>query len=265
MITLSIVSHRQAALVASLLSDVARVGSHHVTTIIVTHNVPEDVPAWPDALASRITTIHNATPRGFGANHNQAFERCTTPYFTVMNPDLRLIGDPFDQLLAPFSTERNRSVAGHRLGMVAPAIVTDEGFPADSTRGLMTPLNVIRRRLVMTSRTPSSMPDWLAGMFLLLSSGTFRAIGGFDERYFMYCEDFDLCARLRLEGWRFEVAEQAVVVHMAQRASHRSRRHLLWHVASLARMWLSATFWRYRRLLRAERSHDFGRQLVPRE
>ena len=250
MITLSIVSHRQAALVATLLDDIARVASPHVTAIVVTHNVEEPAPTWPESLAPRIVTIANASPRGFGANHNAAFERSTTPYFAAMNPDLRLIADPFDALLAPF--ESCAADAAH-VGAAAPTIVAADGTPEDAARCLITPIELIRRRISRAHRTPSKNPQWLAGMFMLVSSAAFRAVGGFDERYFMYCEDFDLCARLRLNGWRFEVVEKAVVVHAAQRASHRSLRHLTWHIASLLKMWSSSAFWRYRRLLIEER------------
>jgi len=265
MITLSIVSHLQATLIVALLEDVARVDSPLVSAIIVTHNVPEPMPAWPASLAARITTIQNPIPQGFGANHNAAFRHCKTPFFTVMNPDLHLIDDPFDRLAALFKMDRDAPARARRIGMAAPYIVTPEGIPEDSARNLMTPIDVIRRRLPLADRTPSRVPHWLAGMFLFVSSAAFREVGGFDERFFMYCEDFDLCARLRLDGWEFEVADDAVVVHMAQRASHRSRRHLFWHLTSLTRMWTSSAFWRYRRLLKAERHTDYGRHLVPRE
>ncbi len=258
MITLSIVSHRQASLVATLLDDVARIASPLVGAIVVTHNVPEDVPPWPASLASRIVTIRNAEPRGFGANHNAAFARCTTPYFSVMNPDLHLIDDPFERLVA------RMTVDGRAVGIVAPYIVTPDGTPEDSARDLMTPVDVLRRRFPRADRTPSAIPHWLAGMFLLVSTQAFFAVGGFDERFFMYCEDFDLCARMRLHGWAFEVADDAVVIHAARRASHRSHRHLLWHVRSLARMWTSSAFWRYRRLLRDERRKGYGGLLVRR-
>ena len=252
MITLSIVSHRQASLVAALLDDIARVDSPHVTAIVVTHNVPETIPPWPRSLAARITTIVNPQPQGFGANHNAAFERCATPYFAVMNPDLHLIGDPFDALIDEFRTGPWADPSPKGIGMVAPYIVTADGIPEDSARSLMTPLAVVRRRLHRRSRRPSAMPHWLAGMFLVVSSDAFRTVGGFDERFFMYCEDFDLCARMRLDGWGFEVVDSTTVVHAAQRASHRSRRHLLWHLSSLVKMWTSSAFWRYRRLLISE-------------
>lgn len=259
MITLSIVSHRQASLVSALLDDVARVASPLVEKIVVTLNVAEDVPPWPPSLVDRIETVRNAEPRGFGANHNAAFTRCSTPWFSVMNPDLHLIDDPFERLVA-----RTSSTAGPKVGIVAPYIVTPEGVPEDSARDLMTPFDVLRRRFPRAARAPSPIPHWLAGMFLFVSADAFAAVGGFDERFFMYCEDFDLCARMRLAGWRFEVADDAVVIHSARRASHRSRRHLMWHVRSLARMWTSSAFWRYRRLLRDERRKDYGRLLVRR-
>jgi N-acetylglucosaminyl-diphospho-decaprenol L-rhamnosyltransferase len=262
-ITLSIVSHQQASLIKGLLDDVARVASPLVSLIVITHNAPEPVPEWPASLASKIVTIHNDQPKGFGANHNAAFTHCTTPYFVVMNPDLHLMDDPFEKLVALVSARR--PAGGSRgVGMAAPWIVTANGVPEDSARNLMTPMDVLRRRFPFADRAPALLPHWLAGMFLFLSAPAFRAVDGFDERYFMYCEDFDLCARLRLAGWDIEVVEDAVVVHDAQRASHRSRRHLAWHVESLFRMWTSSTFWRYRRLLKDEKAADDDDRLLAR-
>jgi GT2 family glycosyltransferase len=82
-------------------------------------------------------------------------------------------------------------------------------------------------------------------MFLLARSKAFAAVGGFDERFFMYCEDADLSIRLQLAGWRVRQIPDASVVHAAQRASRGSTRHVLWHVSSLSRHWASAAFWRY--------------------
>lgn len=251
MITLSIVSHLQATLIAKLLDDIARIDSPDVSSIIVTHNVPEVVPAWPGRMTEKITTIVNEAPQGFGANHNAAFRRCVTPYFVVMNPDLHLTTDPFAWLVERFVLRASEEVAPQRIGMAAPFIMAADGSPEDSVRSLMTPIDLLRRRL-QPNRVPAVMPHWLAGMFLFVASDAFHAIGGFDERFFMYCEDFDLCARMRLAGWSFEVVETAVVIHAAQRASHRSGRHLMWHLSSLVKLWTSSTYWRYRRMLIAE-------------
>ena len=261
MITISIVSHSQAALVADLLDDLARIASPLIDAIILTRNVAEEFRSFPTALAHKILTVENRTRKGFGTNHNAAFSHCKSPVFAILNPDLRIPHDPFPRMVEALGNLKvanddhvDRSDHANRAarGLVAPMIVSSEGVREDSARTLLTPFELIERR-VLGKRDRAARPDWLAGMFLLVRSDAFARVGGFDSRYFMYCEDFDLCARLRLNGWRFEVVEDAIVVHAAQRASHRSLRYLAWHVSSLLKMWSSSAFWRYRRLLIEER------------
>jgi GT2 family glycosyltransferase len=105
----------------------------------------------------------------------------------------------------------------------------------------------------LTSANAASTGDpvWIAGMFMVVSSSAFHLVGGFDEGLRLYCEDFDLCARLRLAAYRLKVVDTVSATHLAQRASRRSPRHLRWHLQSLLRVWTTPVFWRYRRLLKA--------------
>lgn len=250
MMTLSIVSHRQGPLLAALLDDIARIDSALVSAIVITRNIEEDPIAVPAALKAMTTVVDNAVPRGFGANHDAAFAHCATPLFAVINPDIRIATDPFTAIVARFDLAESGTAT---VGLVSPRITAPDGRDEDAARELITPWRLIRRRLMHRDRTAVAHFDWLAGMFLVVRSDAFRKVGGFDTRYFMYCEDFDLCARLRLAGWRLVRTTDASVVHDARRASLRSRQHLVWHVSSLIRMWTSSAFWRYRRLLLAER------------
>jgi hypothetical protein len=77
-------------------------------------------------------------------------------------------------------------------------------------------------------------------MFMLFQSKTFREIGGFDERYFLYYEDADICTRLWRQGRPVMIVPEAEVIHDAQRRSHRNLRYLKWHLGSMARY-----LWRY--------------------
>lgn len=241
MITLSIVSHRQGPLVTALLQDIARIASPRVAAIIVTRNLPEAPFIVPDTLRAITTVVDNAKPVGFGANHNAAFDRCVTPHFIVLNPDIRLLDDPFAAIATSLGTAR--------VGLAAPDIVAPDGRREDAARKLITPWGLLAHRVMPGRRLAAAEFDWLAGMFMAIRSEAFREVGGFDKRFFLYCEDFDLCARLRLAGWQIAVVDQVRVVHAAQRTSHRSMKYLRWHFTSLWKMWTSAAFWRYRAML----------------
>jgi len=79
-------------------------------------------------------------------------------------------------------------------------------------------------------------------MFMLVRQQAYAELGGFDERFFMYCEDHDFCLRLQLADWKMQAEDDVVVLHEAQRLSHSSLRALRWHLASLAKTWISLAF-----------------------
>jgi GT2 family glycosyltransferase len=70
---------------------------------------------------------------------------------------------------------------------------------------------------------------------MLFRSSAYAKIAGFDERYFMYVEDVDVCTRLWKAGLKVMVCPSAVVIHEARHASRRSWAHLRWHITSLLR------------------------------
>ena len=72
-------------------------------------------------------------------------------------------------------------------------------------------------------------------MFILFRSEAYMQVKGFDERYFMYYEDADIGRRLARKGWKTMLEPNTTVIHDAQRASHRSIRHLQWHLKSMFR------------------------------
>ena len=121
-VALSVVSHAQNWLVNQLLADLAQFRATGLS-IIVTQNARD-----PDALARRqdAEVIINDRPRGFGANHNAAFRRCSAPYFCVVNPDIRLNMDPFPALV-----EALRGMDG---AVAGPRVSDPAGRTEDSAR-----------------------------------------------------------------------------------------------------------------------------------
>ena len=237
-ITASVVSHGQIELVNALIGDLIRYASAPLRRLVVTLNVPEPAPAGCGPAPFEIRIVRNERPLGFGANHNRAFLHCDTPWFAVLNPDLRFQSDALGLLLA--SSEPGD-------GLLAPLVLNADGTAADAARRLPTPAGVLRRRLRPRSNRPDPDFDWLAGMCLLVNAEAFRSLGGFDERFFMYCEDTDLSLRMQLAGWRLRQVPGVSLVHDARRQSRRSGRHLRWHVASMLRLWASPVFRHYAR------------------
>lgn len=223
-----------------LLEQLDRYCAEVIEKVVVTVNIPEQELLDPAAYRFPVQRVINAKPCGFGANHNAAFKHCGSEWFLVLNPDIRLNGDVLHPLLM---------CVGADDGVATPRIIEpgSSQLGPQPHRALLTPLEILSRN--RPGYYPPSKPDWIPGMFMLLRARAYRQIGGFNTRYFMYGEDFDLCARLRLAGWSICVAENMQVVHDARRASRSDKRHLIWHFASLLKVWASSAFWRYRALL----------------
>lgn len=235
MLTISIVNHGHGQMSSSLCKQL--LSFSHIKQIILTCNIPEplNLPKSP-----KIRRIDNLVPKGFGANHNAAFQHCTQPFFCVLNPDIELSENPFPQLLA--------TIEAQQASLVAPRIISLSGQPEDSIRHFPTISSLFRKLLHGNEgRHPESAsdqqitlnPDWVAGMFMLFRSSDFAVIKGFDERYFLYYEDVDICARLHKANKIIVADLNATAIHHAQRASHKNLRHMRWHLTSMIRyLWL---------------------------
>jgi N-acetylglucosaminyl-diphospho-decaprenol L-rhamnosyltransferase len=235
-------------MVAQLLADLDECNLPADTRVVLTLNLSQEPFAAGTYRRFRLLVIRNEAPRGFGANHNAAFQHCTTRWFAVLNPDVRLPEDPFPTLC-------EQAVHLASSGVIAPRILNSRGQVEDSVRSLPTPWSIAARvfsrrfgraRMAASGRSPSSHNapfHWLVGMFMLFSAEAFQRIGGFDERFFLYYEDYDICARLHRAGFAATQVDNARAVHDGQRTSRRSARYLKWHLQSLMRVWTSGMFW----------------------
>jgi N-acetylglucosaminyl-diphospho-decaprenol L-rhamnosyltransferase len=241
MITISIVSHGQGGMLDQLLADLGCVASTSAIEIIITENIADDYHLTNVPTACPVHFIRNAEPKGFGANHNQAFAKASGDLFCILNPDIRIHDDPFPVL--------SNQLALANAGAIAPAIVAPNGLVEDSARHFPTPWSLARRmtggpdgRYHFVLGEPPQFVDWVAGMFILFDMMVFREIGGFDTRFFMYCEDIDISARIWRARRSVQVCPLVTAVHDAQRASRRNFEHLRWEVTSYLRYFIHHPF-----------------------
>ncbi len=241
MISISIVSHAQNAMVNRLLADLAVIEPRLEYAIIVTENIPDEVEIVRDVAGKDVRLIRNASPQSFARNHNNAFKKADGKYFCVLNPDVRWVQPVFAKLLT--------HIENGGVEIVAPLVLDSIGVAQDSFRRFPTPGELFRRRFLHLGLEPMAFvrgefanPDWVAGIIMLMPAVVYRELGGFDERYRMYFEDVDFCARAKLAGKRIGVDTGVAVHHEAHRSSRKSWRYFLWHVLSAFRFFTSPVY-----------------------
>lgn len=242
--SISIVSHGHKRFIVPLLQDLAALGRRDCE-LILTLNLQEDLGVDYDALPFPVVLIRNPTPKTFAENHNAAFVASQGEHFVVLNPDIRIVSDPFDAMLA--------LLRKYPKSVCAPLIVNRHGGVEDSARNFPTPIFLVKKLIdklfklrlasdFVLAENDVSMPDWVAGMFIVVPRTIYGSLGGLDEHYRMYYEDVDFCARARLAGYQVMVDGHVKVIHEAQRASHRNLRYLRWHLGSALRFFTSSVF-----------------------
>ncbi len=207
-----------------LLGCIDSLRSDGVEQIVVVDNASRD--ASVEALRAHDPSVEVlALDRnlGFAAAANRGVALTTTPYVAILNPDL-VLDPPVSKALVE-TMERDEG-----LGLVGPRIRTPDGSLYPSVRmfpnfvdaaghaflHFVWPTNPFTRRYRMLD-WDHDMPadvDWVAGTFMMARRRAWDEIGGFDEDFFMYLEDVDLCRRMHDAGWRVGYEPAASVVHV---------------------------------------------------
>jgi GT2 family glycosyltransferase len=231
-LTISIVSHGQSHLIKDLISDLNGLKLKNVE-IVITLNIPENESHY-SCIQYPVTMVRNYKPKGFGENHNHAFSISKGDYFLVLNPDIRMNYFDVDSFLNPMHNSN--------VGLVGPIVKNSKGLMEDTIRKFPNLYKLIAKIFKDNSISDyeiGSHPfvvDWLAGMFMLFRREAFADVGGFDsKRFFMYYEDVDICKRLHKINWLVMVNPEMIVVHDAQRQSHKNLKHFIWHFTSAIR------------------------------
>jgi N-acetylglucosaminyl-diphospho-decaprenol L-rhamnosyltransferase len=243
--TISIVSHGHRNFVFSVLTDLANLNRNDID-VVVTWNLKAEQPShFENAYPFRIISLVNDLPKGFAANHNAAFQHCSGKNFVVLNPDISIPVDPFPEILEVLE-KYTRCIC-------APTIVNSQLAVEDSARSFPSPYSLTKKAFVKLLRLqPLSEaipekdglmnPDWIAGMFMVIPAPIYQKLGGLEERYHLYYEDVDFCARARLAHIEIYVIKHVAVIHHAQRTSHTNWRFFKWHLTSAARFFLSRAY-----------------------
>jgi len=166
---------------------------------------------------------------GYAAAANVGIAATAAPVVAVCNPDLDVVPGTGAAMVARLDAEPDLAALGPRIenpdGSLYPSARRDPGIGdaiGHALFGLVAPRNRFTRhyrQLDVDAAQPRDV-DWASGAMLFLRRSALTSVGGWDERYFMYMEDVDLCWRLRRLGWRvaYEPGGRAIHVQGASTA-----------------------------------------------
>jgi GT2 family glycosyltransferase len=189
-------------------------------------------------LAPRVRLVAAGANLGFARAANEGVRQTSAPLILLLNPDTRLSPGSLLPLVAELTEHPECDI-------VAPAVINEDGTPQGNARGDPTMLTGVFGRTSLVRRLFPKFPlvsrdvirsdfengatgrevDWVSGSCCLNRRQAFERVGGFDERYFLYWEDADLCRRIRKTGGtvRFRPDNRSPVVHAVGKSSATAR------------------------------------------
>jgi hypothetical protein len=235
---LSVVSHKHASLITEL--DCLSILAKHFVVVLKNNYEGEAQLLQRYCEQHNIHLINDAYGCGFGKNNNIVFKYCEEQFniadddfFITFNPDVVASPEDIQQLIDCMS---NNSIPFAAISLYKNNERTIRDFSirkfptfttfAKSFMGLGN--NSIIKECLDVSKV-----DWAAGSFLAFRTDVYKKLRGFDEKFFMYCEDIDICYRANKQGYGLTYLPTISAVHLAK---HQNRKifskHFYWHIKS---------------------------------
>jgi GT2 family glycosyltransferase len=209
-------------------------GGLEIEVIVVDNGSTDGSADLIERLFPAATLVEHGRNDGFSAANNIAIERSSGRYLLFLNPDTIVEPGSLERMVSFLDGDESAGAVGCRLyhpvtGSVESSarsdpelvpllwnlVYLDRAFPRSPLFG----------RYRMSDR-PADEPrevDWVTGACMMARREAIAAVGGFDPRFFMYCEDIDICRRIRAVGWKIFYCPGASVGHYRGRSSGQLR------------------------------------------
>ncbi|MBN1593226.1 MAG: glycosyltransferase [Candidatus Coatesbacteria bacterium] len=228
LVSIIIVNWNVKELLISCIESIRETAKSIRHEIIVVDNNSHDGSV--DALAEGfpdVKVIKNLRNAGFAVANNVAARRALGRYICFLNPDTIIHEGALQAMIDALESD-------DKIGLVGPKLLNEDGSLQPSARNFLTNLNLMMSHLmfkpIFSQRIRSKLVyedwdhnetrevDWLVGACLMLRRTVLEEIGPFDEGYFMFHEDTDLCYRTKKAGYKVFFVHDAEVVHFGGRS-----------------------------------------------
>jgi GT2 family glycosyltransferase len=208
----------------------ASVGTYNIQTIVVDNNSSDDSRAMVERNFPDVTLLNSGGNVGFARANNVGLPRATAPLVLFLKPDTEVTSDGLHKMIEFMNVDRTVGALGCKIRNLSGSIqqLGIQRFPS--------PLGELLKMLCISEKTqprlgrlfPYHDPEKsgevkkLFGACLLVRRVVLERVGSFDERFFMYCEDVDLCQRILDSGWRLYYLSDVEILHLGGSASSKA-------------------------------------------
>src|SRR3990167_4864645 len=233
-VSISIVNYNTKNLIKQCVKNIVEIKPHPSYEIIIVDNNSHDgsVDFFEKELLPRYKEVHLIALKknvGFGAGHDLALKNSTSSTFLIVNPDIVMLDHAIDELYTFLAQNNKRGIAAPKL-LYADLTIQRSAHPWPT---FFTPL--YRRTGIgktLWGKMKSGMYDmekydyvhpqkiaWAMGACLMIKRDVWDKVGGFDERYFMYYEDVDICRKAWTSGFEVWLQPKSIMIHYHKRHS----------------------------------------------
>lgn len=164
-----------------------------------------------------VNLVANTKNVGFAAANNQVLPQCKGKYIFFLNPDTEVVPDTFSKAISFMDVHP-------RIGLAGTRIVNSDGTLQNSVSHKYPGQKYAENTL---SNLPGNIACVL-GASMIGRSGLIKMIGGFDEDFFLYGEDQDLCLKIRKSGYKIGYIDSATVIHLGGQSEKNSTSSEVW-------------------------------------
>ncbi len=233
-LSIIIVNYNVKEFLQNLLHSIEKASSNITKEIIVVDNASDDGSIeFINEKFPKVKLIANNVNLGFGKANNIGFKQATGKFILLINPDTIVAEDTLEKMIRFIETNKDAGLAGCKI------LNPDGTLQLACRRSFPGPWTSFTKVIGLSSLFPDSKlfacynltylnenqtyeVDAISGSFMMMRKEVYEKVGGFDEQFFMYGEDLDLCYRIQKSGFKVYYVHTAQIIHYKGESTKRS-------------------------------------------
>jgi N-acetylglucosaminyl-diphospho-decaprenol L-rhamnosyltransferase len=224
-LSIVIVSYNTSDLIGACLASVTVADDISKEVFVVDNASTDGSAAFIRNNFPSINLIANTENRGFAGANNQVLQQCRGRYIFFLNPDTEVISGAFREAISYMDAMPHVGLAGTRLINPDGTLHESVSYKYPGQRYADRELSSLRGSIACVQ-----------GSSMIVRSDVMKTVGGFDEDFFLYGEDQDLCLRIRKSEFEIGYIESAAVVHLGGQSERQTPLSEIWQKKTSAEL-----------------------------